>query len=227
MNTRRDTSKSKEILQDEVTTKSIVNKSDKDLIGAALAKAQGEMSGVVKDKRNDFTKANYATITAAFAACRQALYDNHLSFTQTLEFEDGIQFLKSTLIHKSGQQITSKFALPKSTDMQKLGGYITYARKYSLMSMLGLCPVDDDDGNQSVVDAAQVERAKKELAQADYEAMKEATKITKEQVAELEALLVDRDDLREKAYGFAQVNDLKDLQSNLFDKVKIAIERNL
>ena len=34
------------------------------------------------------------------------------------------------------------------TDMQKLGGAITYARRYSLIAMLGL-EDDDDDGNKA------------------------------------------------------------------------------
>lgn len=47
-----------------------------------------------------------------------------------------------------GKEITSFVPFINPTDMQKLGGAISYARRYALISMLAL-EDEDDDGNQA------------------------------------------------------------------------------
>jgi len=53
------------------------------------------------------------------------------------------------LVHvKTGQSIISGIELPQNSDPQKLGSAITYYRRYTLVSLLGL-QAEDDDGNSA------------------------------------------------------------------------------
>ena len=55
------------------------------------------------------------------------------------------------LLHTSGQWIAfSQTLYIQKKDMQGLGSAITYARRDGLMSVLGMSPLEDDDGNAAV-----------------------------------------------------------------------------
>jgi hypothetical protein len=59
--------------------------------------------------------------------------------------------LRTMLCHISGEYIVSEVEInPPKTDVQSLGSYITYMRRYSYVSMIGACVSDDDDGNKAV-----------------------------------------------------------------------------
>jgi hypothetical protein len=51
-------------------------------IAAALAKAQSEMGGAVKDSANPFFKSKYADLSSVWDACRGPLTKNGLSVVQ-------------------------------------------------------------------------------------------------------------------------------------------------
>ncbi len=58
--------------------------------------------------------------------------------------EDGKQY--SRIIDLDGGMVESSLALPTDLDSQKIGGAITYYRRYTLVALLGL-QAEDDDGN--------------------------------------------------------------------------------
>ena len=119
-------------------------------LSAALAKAQGEMEGAAKDSSNPFFKSEYADLSSVWDACRKPLSNNGLSVVQTPEFmpdHPDIVCLDTILCHSSGQWIKGRLAVkPVKSDPQSVGSCITYLRRYSLQSMVGIAP-DDDDGN--------------------------------------------------------------------------------
>ena len=54
-------------------------------------------------------------------------------------------------MHSSGQFIASFLPLQGVKDQHSLGSAITYARRFSLSSILGVCPEsEDDDGEQAM-----------------------------------------------------------------------------
>ncbi len=117
-------------------------------IAGALAKAQGDIKGAAKDSTNPHFKSKYADLASVWDACRQALSKNGLSVIQTPDTTaDGV-FLYTTLAHSSGQWIRGVMPVrPVQDTPQGLGSAMTYARRYSLASMVGVAPDDDDDGN--------------------------------------------------------------------------------
>ena len=123
----------------------------------ALSKAQMEITGAAKTKKNPHFKSDYADLNSTWEACREPLSQNGLTILQTME-QVGEKFvLVTTLGHISGDWIKSVLPLINTKmDMQGLGSALTYARRYGLAAMCGVCPADDD-GNASIyVDSIQL-----------------------------------------------------------------------
>ena len=114
-------------------------------LAEALSQAQGIMEGAVKDGDNPFFKSHYATLHSTFAACRDPLSKNGLCVIQTTEKGNGEITVITTLAHKSGEWIKGELSItPAKTDAQTLGSCLSYLRRYSLQSIVGLSASDDD-----------------------------------------------------------------------------------
>lgn len=119
-------------------------------LAAALALAQGEIKHAIKDSDNPFFKSKYADLGSVWDACREPLSKNKLSVSQLILYENGFSFLESLLLHSSGEWLSSKYPIiPIDGKPQSLGSAITYARRYSLSSLVGIASEEDDDGNQA------------------------------------------------------------------------------
>jgi hypothetical protein len=126
-------------------------------LAPALAKAQGEMGELKKESKNPFFKSNYADISSCWEACRKPLSSNGLSIVQFPSANGTTVSVTTMLLHTSGQWLRSNLTLNlvgTKTDAQAVGSAITYARRYSLMAMVGLAP-EDDDGNQAAKPGSQ------------------------------------------------------------------------
>jgi len=120
-------------------------------LAKALALAQGEIKGAVKDSENPFFKSKYADLASVRDACQQALSKNGLAIVQvpgTLITEHAtIVSIETLLMHSSGEWVSGDLsAIPVKDDPQGLGSCITYLRRYALSAYTGVAP-EDDDGN--------------------------------------------------------------------------------
>lgn len=128
----------------------------------ALSKAQGELKPAIKDSKNPHFNSMYADLNSVWSACREPLSRNNLSVVQTVETIGENMSLVTMLAHASGQWIKSSLPiiLPKSdTEIDRygkerkinklhvLGSALTYLRRYSLASIVGIATDEDDDGN--------------------------------------------------------------------------------
>lgn len=129
-------------------------------IAIALVKAQMEMDTATKGSKNPFFKSSYADLNAIREACIPALNKHGIVVLQPTVHIDGKNFVKTLLLHESGEQIEglTEIIYNKANDAQAQGSGITYARRYGLQS---LCNVgaEDDDGNHASV-PAKVEKPK-------------------------------------------------------------------
>ena len=118
-------------------------------LAEALAKVQGSMSAAAMDGNNPHFRSRYATLTSVWDACRKPLTDNGLSAVQSFRVDDnGLLLLVTKLIHTSGEWMVSEYPItPVKNDPQGLGSAVTYARRYTLSSIVGVVADDDDDGN--------------------------------------------------------------------------------
>lgn len=118
-------------------------------LAAALADFHKQVGSIVKN--NSSYNFKYADLAATLNVVMPVLCENGLVVTQTfMPFEEGSTILRTTLLHSSGESVTSDMPMPtlpsKGNVMQELGSAITYMRRYSLMAILCLAP-EDDDGN--------------------------------------------------------------------------------
>ncbi len=114
-------------------------------MAAALAKAQGEMSGAVKDAANPFFKSKYADLASVWEACRGPLTKHGIAVVQSPS-ADGLRVSVDTLLlHTSGQWMRGTVSVNAKEDSpQAVGSAITYLRRYALQSFAGVAPEDDD-----------------------------------------------------------------------------------
>jgi hypothetical protein len=120
------------------------------LIIAALLKAQKEMGNAVKDSNNPFFKSKYADLNSVREACMPLLNENGIVVIQPMVTIDGFEYVKTVLMHESGETIESftKILCKAQNDPQAYGSGVTYARRYGLQSLVSI-GADDDDGNHA------------------------------------------------------------------------------
>jgi hypothetical protein len=121
-------------------------------LAVALATAQGEFSAVPKGSENPFFKSKYAALPDVIATATPVLTKHGLSVAQFVDSDEKGDLLTTYLMHTSGEFISHSMRLhvAKANDPQSQGSAITYARRYSYMSALGLVADVDDDGNATV-----------------------------------------------------------------------------
>ena len=120
-------------------------------IAKALAKFQSEVSDPERTKENSFLKAKYVTLDSLLQAVRPVLADNGLSFLQIPSTAKDEVTVVTMLLHNSGEWFESDpFTLPlMKKDPQGVGSVVTYARRYSLSSILGVAWDEDDDAQSN------------------------------------------------------------------------------
>jgi len=149
---------------------------------AALAKAQAEMESAGLTSANPFFKSKYADLAEIVKASRPSLTKYGLAVVQYIEQSlEGSSVLITLLGHASGQYITSRMPIqPAKTDVQSLGSYITYLRRYSYAALVGVVVCDEDDdgehamtrpvaGNQKPVKIVEEYVTADQLADLEYE----------------------------------------------------------
>lgn len=117
-------------------------------IAAALLEAQSEMSNPVKGSSNPYFKSKYADLNSVREATIPVLNAHGIAVLQPMTSIDGKNFVKTILLHTSGETIESltEIVYAKTNDAQAQGSGITYARRYGLQSLVCV-GADDDDGN--------------------------------------------------------------------------------
>lgn len=135
-------------------------------IAEALSKAQLEFTVPKKNRTVDFTDKNnrrikysYADLGDVIECVKKPLSANGLAISHGIEIHVGTKLhtsgtaepsygLRTTLLHTSGEYLDSWYPLPNplSVRAQDFGSALTYARRYSLSSLLGIASEEDDDG---------------------------------------------------------------------------------
>lgn len=96
---------------------------------------------VEKDASNPFFKSRYTTLNEVLSKVQKPLADMKVLVLQEPAKEGLVTRLVDT---EDASEVSSTVPYMGVTDMQKLGGAITYARRYALIAMLGLEDEDDD-----------------------------------------------------------------------------------
>lgn len=108
-----------------------------------LNQVKKEIGAISKDSTNPFFKSKYFDINALLKHVEPLLQKNGLLLLQPIV--KGEVFSEIVDID-NGESVQSSIPLPQMDDPQKLGSAITYYRRYTLQSLLGL-QAEDDDAN--------------------------------------------------------------------------------
>lgn len=146
-------------------------------LAKALLVAQGNFSPIVKD--TEAFKYKYAPLDKVLECVRPALTDAGILITQPSRvWRNGDSEYceqKTILIHvESGQQIESSMVMQCDTGPQDRGSEVTYLRRYTLLNVLGIFPVDEDDDGSSASKGAKLNpklsqsNASKKIKQASH-----------------------------------------------------------
>lgn len=120
---------------------------------------------IEKDAINPHFKNSYSSLNEVLGKVKKPLNDLGIVIVQRpgtdYYMDDKNDYAKSSIVTglytelidtEDDSKVESFTPFINSTDMQKLGGAITYARRYSLVSMLGLEDADDDGNTASAPD---------------------------------------------------------------------------
>lgn len=112
----------------------------------ALIEAKKKFKTLEKKKFNPHFKSKYADLAAVHDAVDDALSENGLTVMQPLCFDEKYgHVIRTELLHVSGESKVSMYPLPGGVKSQDLASAITYGRRYSLSSLLGIAADDEDD----------------------------------------------------------------------------------
>ena len=112
------------------------------------AKLREDIGKLQKNATNPHFKNTYVTLNAVLEAVDGYITKhNFVCYIQRPTVKDSKNYLLTELIHNTGERLSCELELLTTrTDPQMLGSSLTYARRYSLITLLGL-QAEDDDGN--------------------------------------------------------------------------------
>lgn len=124
----------------------------------AFVNAQKAFRPVIKNAVNPHFKNKYANLSAVIDAVIDALHEQGFALSQhTMPDKDGVK-VQTILVHVSGETMSfgELFIPSPKGDAVSFGSALSYARRYSLLTSLGLAPEDDDGARatpkQSAID---------------------------------------------------------------------------
>ena len=112
---------------------------------------QKEFKGMTPDATNPFFKSSYITLDGILETVRPILSKHGLCVLQEATGDGEYIFVKTKLAHISGEILETDILKmrPQKNDPQSMGSCITYAKRYQLAALLGICESVDDDGNKA------------------------------------------------------------------------------
>ncbi len=199
-------------------------------------KAKVEMgSSVKKDSANPFHKSKYASLGAHLELSESVLFKHGLLMLHTPNMINNQYTLVSTLYHpESGQWIKSYLPLlnPKA-DSQGVGASLTYMRRYSINSMLGL-NAEDDDGETASGRGKYDKQTPKEnnTSNPEPEKQQEVERLDKSEIMTLKNLMQNLD--QESKKNFLELintnfnaKSIQDIPKNYFEKCIVSLNAKI
>lgn len=152
---------------------------------AALPEIKKSRTAKVKSEKSEYTY-KYANLAGISKSLLPMLAGVGLSWTAKPTLNaDGKFVLAYKLKHNSGEFEDGEWPLPSSGTPQQIGSAITYARRYTLCSVTGLAPEDDDD------DAARAEAGETQQEKNRGRAQRRNTRPAAEQESNAPARITD------------------------------------
>lgn len=128
-----------------------------------LAKVKAKIGKISKDSTNPFFKSKYFDVNALLEHVEPLLEEQNLLLIQPVSEGNVYSIIYDIETTKEeNSHIKSYLKLPELNDPQKVGSAITYYRRYTLQSLLGL-QAEDDDGNKASGNTNNTKENKREI----------------------------------------------------------------
>ena len=116
-----------------------------------LIAALSSMENVGANRINPAFKARYVSLDALLDAVKPVLQAHNLALVQVLETEEGKVGVSTSLLHTSGHMFSFGKLMVKADGLtaQQVGGCLTYIRRQSIQTAMGISVDLDLDGNDS------------------------------------------------------------------------------
>src|SRR5262245_27688623 len=127
-------------------------------LAGALAAAQGEFPIIDKNRTAQFRETlqgagngtreyKYADLAEVLKGVLPVLSKHKLAVLQPTFVQAGHIFVRTRLVHASGQWIECEYPVCAiHVDHQRMGSALTYAKRYALCALLGVAAEEDNDG---------------------------------------------------------------------------------
>lgn len=105
---------------------------------------------LIKTGENKYHESKYTTLPYILSVLLPIFKKYRVFYSAINKIIDNEPYLSITLFQLDTRQFkTNDIKIIDASSMQKLGSATTYAMRYGLLPMLGLCPEIDDDGNKA------------------------------------------------------------------------------
>ena len=121
------------------------------IIFKALLEVQKELKNPKFDSVNPHFRSKYASLAEVLATVKPVLNKNGLVLLQLLNCDNKVVTINTKILHvESGEELncgTIALPIPDRGDnlVQAMGAVITYLRRYSILTALGVVGEEDDD----------------------------------------------------------------------------------
>ncbi len=186
---------------------------------SALAEAQSEMPAVAGNKENPYFKERYIDLGDMITASRPSLTKFGLAvIQQILPNEDGQMILHTILSHSSGQWIESRIRIiPPKNDIRTMDSYVTYLRRCSYGSLIGIVGVNDDDDGEYASATDRDTFAKGTAINTKYNPKENQLEtISRDQIEELQYELEGWSDIAEMVLDGLRIQNIADMPKEKF-----------
>ena len=126
----------------------------------ALSKFQSQVPPILKSSEVNMgagrPRYNYASLYDIISKIQKPLGDNNLSFRWEISNNNDIIEVTCILSHSGGYELQTsiqagKDATPGKSNVQAIASTITYLKRYTLVSLLGIGTADPDDDAQATI----------------------------------------------------------------------------
>jgi hypothetical protein len=139
---------------------------EENVFGVDLVSALSALSNPEKDKENPFLKNGYVSLFSALTTVKPVLSEYNLALVQIISpgSNEEPPKLVTRLSHVTGEFIEDQ-GIPlyckDKTNPQAMASCITYARRYGLLTLLGLVGEEESDDDASAATAGAVTNTQK------------------------------------------------------------------
>ncbi len=117
---------------------------------ADLVAALSEITNPPMTQENPHFRSKFSSLKDCINTIRPVLAKHHIAATQMVRHGEAGDRVVTRLVHVSGEFVEDGgIPLANTSDPQKMGSAMTYARRYGLLAICGAVGDPDDDGNKA------------------------------------------------------------------------------